>query len=187
MQRLLKKDAVLQIQKESILGKAQRKASESLLTHKCHMLLMIRTYIKLQFDSSGAKPSEVIRRLKEAGCSPIIGDFDFEKGLKQGESLFNALDEIHAALKGTGVKYSVTTRTLPDSEGEKKNGKATSGTEDVDSRILDAIEKRGSTAAALSKKLSVPKKEIEESLQRLLDGGSVSRKKRGRYYIYLKN
>lgn len=148
---------------------------------------MIKTYIKLQFDSGGAKPSEVIRRLKEAGCSPIIGDFDFEKSLKQGKSLFDALDEIHAALKGTGVKYSVTTRTLPDTEGEKKSGKAASGAEDVDSRVLYAIENGGSTAAALSKKLSVPKEEIEESLQRLLDGGSVFRKKRGRYYIYLKN
>lgn len=145
---------------------------------------MIKTYIKLQFDSSGARPSEVIKRLKGVGCSPIIGDFDFEKSLKQGESLFEALDRIHDALGGTGVHYSVTTRNIAEAEPEgAEHGKK----EDViRTRVVDSIGSEGSTASALSKKLSLSREEIDMVLNRLLKDGVVTRKKKGRYYIYLK-
>ena len=153
---------------------------------------MIKTYIKLQFDSRGAKPSEVIRRLKGVGCSPIIGDFDFEKSLKQGESLFEVLDSIHAALKGTGVHYSVTTRTIPDAEPERKAvGKAASkkkyDKEKIGEMILESIEANGSTALSLSRKLSVPREEVDAALEHLVNSGALIRKKKGRYYLYLRN
>ena len=145
---------------------------------------MIKTYIKLQFDSNGAKPSEVIRVLKEAGCSPIIGDFDFEKSLKRGESLFEALDRIHEALDGTGVHYSVTTRNIAEAEPEgAEHGKKEDA---VRARVMDSIGPGGSTASSLSKELSLSREEIDRALSRLLKEGAVTRKKKGRYYIYLK-
>jgi len=151
---------------------------------------MIKTYIKLQFDSNGARPSEVIHILKGIGCSPIIGDFDFEKSLKQGESLFEALDSIHLALKGTGVQYSVTTRTIPDAESERKSKEKTASKRNdgnkTDDKILDSIEPGGSTALSLSKKLSLSRDEIDLALGHLLKEGTVTRKKKGRYHIYLK-
>ncbi|GEM_PF-2412320 len=151
---------------------------------------MIKTYIKLQFDSNGAKPSEVIRILKGVGCSPIIGDFDFEKSLRQGESLFEALDSIHEALRGTGVQYSVTTRTVPDSDADRKEERAgavrKSEKPDLEERVLESVGKNGSTALSLSKKLSVPKSEVESALEKLVESGTLLKKKRGRYHIYLK-
>ena len=149
---------------------------------------MIKTYLKLQFDSDGAKPSEVIRILKGIGCSPIIGDFDFEKGLKLGESLFEALDAIHEALKGTGVQYSVTTRTVPDTEPErqKEAREATPRKNAAEERILQSLDETGSSANSISKKLSLPKDEVEQILERLFRAGVLTRKKRGRYYIYLR-
>lgn len=144
---------------------------------------MIKTYVKLQFDSKGAKPSEVIRLLKQAGWSPVIGDFDFEKSLRPGESLFEALDQIHEALDGTGVHYSVTTRNIGDSgsEGGKEEKEQTLNK----ARILEELGD-GSTVSKLSKKLSMPEEEVKRLIEQLVDDGLVVVKRRGRYPVYMR-
>jgi len=141
---------------------------------------MIKTYVKLQFDSKGAKPSEVIRLLKQAGWSPVIGDFDFEKSLKPGESLFEVLDRLHEALEGTGVHYSVTTRNIGDTGQEEDKGQEVNT-----ARILEELGD-GTTVSRLSKKLSMPAEEVKSVLEHLVDEGVVVVKKRGRYPIYMK-
>ena len=71
----------------------------------------MKTYLKIQFSSEGSKPSIVIKRLEDLGWRPVVGEYDFvmESGLGEGvgASFRNRLDELQAALKGTGVRFAV--------------------------------------------------------------------------------
>lgn len=72
---------------------------------------MIRTYLRIQLSSEGESPKKVIERMRSLGGVPIIGDFDFEFSLEEDERLFEKLEEIHRALMGAGVRYTVSTLT----------------------------------------------------------------------------
>jgi len=71
----------------------------------------MKTYLKIQFHSEGATPSAVIEKLEKIGWRPVLGEYDFvmEAGLAEGVggSYRNMIDELHKALKGTGVGYSM--------------------------------------------------------------------------------
>jgi len=77
---------------------------------------MIRTYIRVELSSEGESPKQVIDRMRKIGGVPVIGDYDFELPLGDDQRLFDRLEEIHHALRGSNVRYTVTTRT--DSEAE---------------------------------------------------------------------
>ena len=71
----------------------------------------MKTYLKIQFSSEGALPSEVIDKLETLGWKPIKGDYDFvmEGGLGEGigESFRDMIDKLHRTLEGTHVRYSL--------------------------------------------------------------------------------
>ncbi|KYK29932.1 MAG: hypothetical protein AYK23_04880 [Candidatus Proteinoplasmatales archaeon SG8-5] len=71
----------------------------------------MRTYLKIQFHSEGAPPSEVIAKLEKLGWKPIRGEYDFvmEGGLGEGlgESFRDMIDKLHNTLGGTDVRYSI--------------------------------------------------------------------------------
>ena len=71
----------------------------------------MKTYLKIQFSSDGAKPSHIIKRLEDMGWRPVVGEYDFmkESGLGEGvgASFRNMLDELQGALKGTGASFTV--------------------------------------------------------------------------------
>jgi hypothetical protein len=72
---------------------------------------MIKTYIRVELSSEGESPKQIIERMRRMGAVPIVGDYDFEMDLDDDERLFDKLEEIHLALKGSSVRYTLTTRT----------------------------------------------------------------------------
>jgi len=77
---------------------------------------MIRTFLRIELSSEGESPKQVIERMRKIGGVPIMGDYDFEISLGDDQRLFDKLEEIHQALRGSNVRYSVTTRTDGDAE-----------------------------------------------------------------------
>ena len=71
----------------------------------------MKTYLKLQFSSEGDLPSIIIKKLEDQSWRPIVGDKDFVMNWGMGESVgseyLKKLDELHLALKGTGVRYTL--------------------------------------------------------------------------------
>ncbi len=75
---------------------------------------MIKTYIRVELSSEGESPKQIIERMRKLGGVPVVGDYDFEIDLDDDERLFDKLEEIHLALKGSSVRYMLTTRTDAD-------------------------------------------------------------------------
>jgi hypothetical protein len=85
---------------------------------------MIKTYIRVELSSEGESPKQIIERMRRIGALPVVGDYDFELEVSEDERLFDKLEKIHAALKGSKVRYTLTTRTdMPSAPGER--GKVT--------------------------------------------------------------
>lgn len=82
---------------------------------------MIRTYIRVELGSEGESPKQVIERMRKIGAAPVVGDYDFELSLEEDERLFDKLEEIHYALKGANVRYTLTTRTGIEAEAAAKS------------------------------------------------------------------
>jgi hypothetical protein len=77
---------------------------------------MIKTYIRVDLSSEGESPKQVIERMRKIGAVPVVGDYDFELSLADDERLFDKLEEIHRTLRGSSVRYTITTRTDVESE-----------------------------------------------------------------------
>jgi hypothetical protein len=71
----------------------------------------VKTYIKIEFSSEGALPSEIIKRLEAIGWKPVIGQHDFMieggPGEGVGESYRRMIDDLHKALKGTNARFAL--------------------------------------------------------------------------------
>ncbi len=71
----------------------------------------MKTYLKIQFSSEAGFPSKIIDKLEGIGWKPVMGDYDFvmEGGIGEGvgASYKKMVDELHTALRGTGVRYSL--------------------------------------------------------------------------------
>lgn len=76
---------------------------------------MIKTYVRVELSSEGESPKQIVERMRKIGAVPVVGDYDFELVLDEDERLFDKLEEIHRALKGSSVRYTLTTRTDADS------------------------------------------------------------------------
>ncbi len=75
---------------------------------------MMRTYLKVTFNSEGAPPSEVIARLQSLGFKPITGAYDMVYEWDDGAGVDEAIwfaDKIHATLKGYNVLFQIETIT----------------------------------------------------------------------------
>ncbi|MCL4341076.1 MAG: hypothetical protein M1431_03140 [Candidatus Thermoplasmatota archaeon] len=72
----------------------------------------MKTYLNVSFSSEGAKPSEVINRLRSLGFKPIIGEHDmiYEWGdnATTDDSIWFA-DKIQATLEGFKVIFHIET------------------------------------------------------------------------------
>lgn len=72
----------------------------------------METYLRVTFDSEGAKPSEVADRLVLAGFSPTQGNYDFVydwHGSANRDQVRELLDEVTRQLKGYRVIFEVET------------------------------------------------------------------------------
>jgi hypothetical protein len=73
-------------------------------------------YLRVELSSEGESPKQVIERMRKIGAVPVVGDYDFELPLGDDQRLFDKLEEVHHALRGGNVRYTVTTRTENDSD-----------------------------------------------------------------------
>jgi len=71
----------------------------------------MKTYLKIEFSSEGAPPSEIIKRLENEGWKPVIGEYDFVleggPGEGVGESYRRMVDKLVETLRGTRVRFSL--------------------------------------------------------------------------------
>ncbi|UCE92009.1 MAG: hypothetical protein JSV90_02390 [Methanobacteriota archaeon] len=70
---------------------------------------MNKVFVKIAVSSEGESPKRLVERMKRIGALPLVGDFDFELSLNPDERLFDKIELIHRALKGSRVSYTVTT------------------------------------------------------------------------------
>lgn len=71
---------------------------------------MIKTYVRVEMSSEGESPVQIIERMRKIGAVPVVGDYDFELPVPEDVRIFDKLEEIHKALSGSKVRYTVTTR-----------------------------------------------------------------------------
>jgi len=88
---------------------------------------MIKTYVRVEISSEGESPVQIIERMRKIGAVPVVGDYDFELPVPEDVRIFDRLEEIHKALSGSKVRYTVTTRNEgaaaePPSAGNKQVG-----------------------------------------------------------------
>lgn len=72
----------------------------------------MKTYLDVTFFSEGAKPSEIINRLRSLGFKPVIGEHDmvYEWGSSAStdDSIWFA-DKIQATLEGFKIMFHIET------------------------------------------------------------------------------
>ncbi|MGB6500546.1 MAG: hypothetical protein WBG19_03985 [Thermoplasmata archaeon] len=72
----------------------------------------METYLRLTFNSEGAKPSEVADRLRSCGFAPTHGNYDFVYDWQGGatrEQILDLSDEVTRQLRGYRVLFELET------------------------------------------------------------------------------
>jgi len=72
----------------------------------------LKTYLTVWFNSEGARPSEVVRRLRAMGFEPVTGHYDHVYDWKKKvtlDDIFQLSDVLHETLKGLRVLYKLET------------------------------------------------------------------------------
>jgi hypothetical protein len=72
----------------------------------------METYLRVTFDSEGAKPSEVADRLRSFGFQPTQGNYDFVydwQGSASRDQILDLSDEISRRLRGYRVRIEIET------------------------------------------------------------------------------
>jgi hypothetical protein len=72
----------------------------------------METYLRVTFDSEGAKPSEIADRLRTSGFLPTQGNYDFVydwAGAANREQILDLSDEISRRLRGYRVRIEIET------------------------------------------------------------------------------
>jgi len=67
------------------------------------------TLVKFQFSSEGLSPLEVLDIVLPLGFRPVVGDYDYAIEYEEHEEYMRLLPRLHEALKGSGVRYELTT------------------------------------------------------------------------------
>jgi hypothetical protein len=70
----------------------------------------MKTYLLVWFNSEGARPSEINRRLMSLGFEPMQGTYDFVYNWNSNFSIHKVLefgDKVYLSLQGTGVMFKL--------------------------------------------------------------------------------
>ena len=70
----------------------------------------MRLYVKFHFSSNGKDPLTVARLAREIGFSPEVGEYDCSMPFKDPERYGELVTQLHNALKGAKVFYTLTTK-----------------------------------------------------------------------------
>lgn len=72
----------------------------------------METYLRVTFDSEGAKPSEIADRLRTFGFVPTQGNYDFVydwNGAPTRDQVLDLSDEVTRLLRGYRVLFEIET------------------------------------------------------------------------------
>jgi hypothetical protein len=72
----------------------------------------METYLRITFDSEGAKPSEIADRLRASGFQPTQGNYDFVydwRGPASRDQILDLSDELTRQLRGYRVLFEIET------------------------------------------------------------------------------
>jgi len=72
----------------------------------------METYLRVTFNSEGAKPSEVADRLRSCGFVPTHGNYDFVydwNGTARREEILELTDAVTEQLRGFRVLFEIET------------------------------------------------------------------------------
>ncbi len=73
---------------------------------------MMITYITIQFDSEGRKPSDVVSALEDIGFKPAAGFYDLMYDWNRDaniDEVLNLADKVAATLSGMRVSFKLET------------------------------------------------------------------------------
>ncbi|MEM3525579.1 MAG: hypothetical protein QXQ54_08045 [Thermoplasmata archaeon] len=71
-----------------------------------------RTYVRFEFSSEGASPAEIIRIMTSLGFQIVQGHHDFMIDYHNDGEFLEITERLHRALRGTNVRYTLTTEPL---------------------------------------------------------------------------
>ncbi|MFP3872569.1 MAG: hypothetical protein ACLFVL_06790 [Candidatus Aenigmatarchaeota archaeon] len=70
----------------------------------------MKLYVEVYFSASGIDPMEVIRKIKDAGFEPVVGEYDFVIEYGSPEEYGKAVDRLTRALRGSEATFRLITR-----------------------------------------------------------------------------
>jgi hypothetical protein len=128
---------------------------------------MIKTFIRVELSSEGESPKQVIERMRKIGAVPVVGDYDFELALGDDERLFDKLEMIHHTLRGSSIRYTVTTRT--DIEADKALRSRQQVTHFVDEKPIELRKSLYKAKLERWKDMGLDVSELEALLEKDVD------------------
>ncbi len=70
----------------------------------------MKLYIELYFDASGMDPMEVIRKVKDIGFEPVLGEYDFLYEYDTPAEYGKIVEELADTLRDTKATFRLITR-----------------------------------------------------------------------------
>lgn len=70
----------------------------------------MKLYLELYFKSSGTDPIIIIKRIKDIGFDPVVGEYDFMKEYDDAQEYGEIVEDLVDALEDTDVRYRLITR-----------------------------------------------------------------------------
>ncbi len=70
----------------------------------------MKLYIELYFSSEGTRAEVVIKKMKNMGFEPVVGQYDFAKEYNNSDEYANIVKTVSSELEGTKTRYRLITR-----------------------------------------------------------------------------
>ncbi len=70
----------------------------------------MKLYLELNFHSDGVDPLVVLKKMKDLGFEPVVGEYDFAKEYTTPQEYSDLVEKLSRTLKGTRVRYRLITR-----------------------------------------------------------------------------
>lgn len=70
----------------------------------------MKLYIELYFSSEGTPAEVVIKKMKNMGFEPVVGQYDFARRYNNSDEYANIVKTLSTELEGTQTRYRLVTR-----------------------------------------------------------------------------